>query len=809
MVKNYIRIVFRTFLRNRNYTIINTLGLSLGISMCMIIFLIISYEVRFDRFHTKSDRIYRIVMEDKQPEGTEYSGVTPYPLTKAFRNDFAEVPLVTQLHYEGDAYAKVGAEKLNVEQVLFADSLFFDVFDFKVLSGNPRVELGEPGKAFLTESLAARMFAGRQPTTIRINNELDLDVAGIIADPPPNSHISFSMVISMPSLSSAFVADMPIDEWGLSASGYVYIVLPDQVAKGQLEERFRPFISKYMSAEDAARKSLHLQPLSSIHFDEQFTNNPGEAENAVRSNLIVLGAIGVFILAIACVNFVNLSTAMAVRKSKEIGIRKTLGAGRGQLTRYFLGETFVLTLFSILLSLCVCEWMLPWVNNFLNKSLELDLINDIQFTGFLIGLLLITSLLAGLYPSLFLARLNPIAILKNKTAVSQNSGSSLRKVLVAFQFFIAQGLVVGTLIISDQMEFIRSKPLGFEKDAIVNLPIQNPDKATFEKLRSRLEAHSSIASVTFALGAPTSDNNVTTSYSLAEEGTLSRKFFMNLKPVDRFYIDLYNIQLLAGRTFTESDEKASDFGLPSDQQRFTFIVNESTASQLGFEKAEDIVGKKIKVGVNDVTGEIIGVVKDFHVSSLRNELGPVVMMSLPQFYYDAGIKVNGGQVKESMAFLEDVWKDMFPDNVFEYRFLDEQIAKSYEEEQRTFTLFKVFSGMTLFIACLGLYGLVSFMASQKLKEVGIRKVLGASVNQIILLFSKEFVALILIAFVVAAPLMWYAMSEWLSGFAYQSGISWHAFAIAVVATLMVALLTVGYKALKAATLNPVDTLRNE
>ena len=808
MIKNYLLITLRNFARNRTYTLINILGLSIGISSCLIIFLIVSNELSFDKFHSRYDRIYRVVVEGKTASGNDYGSTTPYPLTKAFRNDFPNVPLVTQLHVQEDVLMKVGAEKSRIRYALFADSLFFEVFDFKVLSGNPRVDLAVPGKVFLTKTLADKLSTdGKRVTTIKLDNKLDLEVAGIVADPPANSHISFTMLVSMPSLSKDFNG-FPIDNWGLTSAGYNYLVLPENLAPEKLEEDFLKFVVKYHSPEDAARKKFKLQPLREIHFDKQYTENPGTSSNADMNDLIVMGVLGVFILSIACVNFINLATALAIKKSKEIGIRKTLGARRSQLTIYFLAETFLLTVFSVVISLCVVEWLLRWLNNFLQLSLELNLTTDPLLLSFIVLLVFFTTTLAGFYPAIVLSGFNPLAVLKNKISAQGSSGSGVRKVLVVFQFIIAQILIMGTLIMAAQMDYFRHKPLGFDTDAVINVPLPDNAKEKIHSLKTRLESNTAVKNVSLSLGAPTSGTNFTTGHFLSDKGPTERHT-VQIKPVDLSYLETYGMKMVAGRWFTEAEERAILEADDPWKANFNYIINEAGARRLGFASPADIVGQKITTGLNDINAEIIGVVGDFHTSSLHQAIEPVIMIVLPQFYYDAGIKVNAKDLSSTIAFIERTWLEVYPDYNFEYEFLDDHLAKLYERDDRTFTLFKVFAGISIFIGCLGLYGLISFMASQKLKEVGIRKVMGASVASIMILFSKEFVKLIIIAFFIAAPLAYYFMNQWLEGFAYRISIPWYVYIIGVVSTLVIALLTVSYRSAEAARSNPADTLRTE
>ena len=808
MIKNYVTITLRNLLRNGNYTVINMLGLSIGISCCMIIFLIISNDLNFDKFHSHYDRIYRIVLEGQTATGFEYGTTTPYPLTKAFRNDFPNVPLITQIHYQEDVLMKVGTEKTRLKNALFADSLFFEVFDFEVLSGNPTVDLGEPGKVFLTKTLADNLSAGgKQVTSIKLDNKLELEVVGIVADPPPNSHMSFTMVISMPSLSKDFMG-FPVDNWGVTISGYSYLIMPDEMSKEKLEEDLKQLVVKYHSPEDAARKKFKLQALRDIHFDQQYSENPGTSANTDKNDLVVMGVLGVFILSIACVNFINLATALAIKKSKEIGIRKTLGARRSQLTVYFLSETFILTLVSVVISLCAVEWLLRWLNHFLELSLELNLLSDPLLVTFLFLLIVFTTILAGFYPAIVLSGFNPLAVLKNKITATGTSGAGVRKVLVVFQFIIAQVLIMGTLIIAGQMDYFRQKPLGFNKESVINVPLPENKKDKNQSLRTRLEAESSIANVSFSLGAPTSGNNFSTGYFLTDRGVQDRRK-VQVKPVDLSYFQTYGLTMAAGRWFTEAEERAILQAEDPWKADYNYIINEAGARSLGFDNPADIVGKKITTGINDINAEIIGVVSDFHTASLHDVIEPVVLMILPQFYYDIGIKVGTNDLTKTIAVVERNWLELYPEYNFEYEFLDDGLAKLYTHDARIFTLFKVFAGISIFIGCLGLYGLISFMASQKLKEVGIRKVLGASVASIMVLFSKEFIKLIVIAFFIAAPLAYYFMNQWLQGFAYHISIPWTVYIIGIVSTLLIALVTVSYRSAEAARTNPAETLRTE
>jgi putative ABC transport system permease protein len=803
VLKNYFVIAVRNLLRNRAYTLINITGLSIGVTSCIIIFLVFRYDLSFDTFHSQHKRIYRVVRDVKMSSGTVYNSAAPYTFPKAFRNDFEDIPLLTAIHYDFEMNVKVGVQKHTVSNVIFADSLFFRVFDFKALSGNPAAELAQPGKVFLTRSLAEKILKNEKQTTLKIGKSTEVEIAGIVEDPPPASHMDFSMIVSMPTLSTEFTGGLPLNEWDMSLRGMSYLVLPEGVTAASIEKRLAVFTKKYCKPESAARTTYRLQPLKDIHFSEQYFFNPGGPATVPDENLIVIAALGIFIVIIACINFIHLATALAINKSKEIGIRKTLGASRGQIARYFLGETLLITVFAVLLSLGITERALPWLNDFTGKELVLDMFGSPALMFFVLAVIVVVTLFSGFYPAVVLSGFNPVAVLKNRVKTQQGSGVAVRKTLVIFQFLIAQVLIIATLVISRQMDYLRTKPLGFDSEAVITLRLPDNKPATMEAFRSRLEGDQNIVSLTFASGAPTSANDFGTLYYLTEKGKEEAYDGVNVKPVDHHYMRTFGIKLKAGRWFTENDAPVSK------GDRYVYVITEAAMKQLGFNNPGQILGKHLTTGVMGIEGEIVGVVEDFHVRSLHTEMKPVVLMNFPFLYYEAGIRIRPGRIREALAGIEAQWETTFPDHDFEYEFLDEHLSGLYRSEERTFALFRIFAGISIFIGCMGLYGLVSFMASQKVKEIGIRKVLGASVGGIVALFSKEFVRVILIAFLVAAPLTWYVMHQWLQRFAYRTSIHWSVFVIGIAATVFIALLTVAYRSVRAALSNPVDTLRSE
>ncbi len=805
MIKNYLKTAYRSLLRNKSYTFINVAGLALGITVCLIIFLLIRYELQFDTFNPNSARLYRVVHASKNSSGVEKSTITPYPFARAFRNDFPDIP-VTQFHFNYETLMTINDEKSEATNIAFADSLFFEILGFEVLSGNPKVELSQPGKVFITESYYKKI-GGDKVKTIKLGNLIELEVAGLIKDPPGPSHINFNMVASYRSLEG--VAEQflgfAIDQWGLNASGFSYVLLPDGQSKEQLEARFPEFVNKYYSKEAAARETYSLQNLSDIHFDQEYDENPGTSSASV-SVLIILGCIAVFILVIACVNFINLSTALSLKKGKEVGVRKTLGAQRSQLAFQYLSEAFLLTLFASLISVGIAEFAAPAVGQFLEKNITASDLHNATTVGFLSILIGLTALLAGAYPALVMSKFNPVDALKSRFLTQQDSSVSLRKTLVVVQFFIAQVLIICTLVVASQIRYFQNTSLGFVKEAVVNVPLPDNKLETLEAFRTRLTA-AGISDVTFALGAPIGDFNFGTGIYRSEIGAEER-YSIRIKPVDIHYKEVYGLELVAGRWFYESEEKLAS-NENKEERQFAYILNEQAVNALGFASAEEAIGKHVTTGLNDIEAPVIGVVKDFHTSSLHNALESVVMLNYPGLYYGAGIKINTNNASAELKTIEGIWTQLFPEYLYEFTFLDDYVEKLYREEERMFAIFEIFAGIAIFIGCLGLFGLVSFMANQKVKEVAIRKTLGASTGQIVQLFSKEFIGLVIIAFVLAAPAAWYAMQWWLSEFAFKVEVSWIVFAAAIFLTLLISFVTVGYRSMRAAQSNPVNALKSE
>ncbi len=798
MLKNNFRLAFRNLKRNSTYTAINILGLSLGISISIIIFLTVQHEFSYDEFHSKKDKVYRVVVDQQDPTGTIYSANVPYPLAVSLKNAMPNIPAITGMHFSTEEQIEINGEKFNEPNIIFADSGFFDVFDFPVIVGNPKKALSQPNQALVTEDFAAKYFEDGEAIGkyFKLNAVADIQVSGIIKNTPSNSHLSYNLIISYSSFTRE-VANFEPNNWGLISYGYCYLTLPNGYEVKDMNDRLQVLVNRFQSKDAASKRKFRLQPLNEIHFDERYAN--GQFKTGNKGHLLIWICIGIFILAIASINFINLSTALSVKRSKEVGVRKVLGADKQQLVKQFLGETFLITLVSVLLSLGLVEWISKVFNNYFNVYLELDLLGKPSQLVLLVTILLSITLLSGLYPSFVLSNFKPVEVLSSKLPKLAVSSISLRHGLVVLQFIIAQILIIGTIVISLQLNYFNDKPLGFSSSALINLPLPRQNTTLLEQLKGRLLAHKNIENVSFAIGLPTSKINASTGFKLsAKSGEI--KGSIDLKVADKDYLKTFGLEMKAGSWFQDQKQTASSK---------KFVINETAAKLMGFSNPEDALGKYLDLGVNDIRAPIIGVIKDFHMTSLREKINPMVIFSMPQFYQEAGVKVNSANLPETIEFLREQWENTFPDYVFKYSFLDTYLQSLYQEEQKTLSLFKLFSGLSIFIGCLGLFGLISFTVYQRTKEIGVRKVLGASIGQLLYLLSREFLLLVSVAFVIASPLAWYLTEKWLANFAFKTTISWWYYFVAFGLTLFIALVTMSIRSFKAATMNPVISLRDD
>ncbi len=796
MFKNYLLTTLRKLNREKNHTAINVLGLALGMACCLFIFLIIQYELSFDRFHSKRERIYRIVTDEKINDLVSTTMGSPIPMAEALRLDFPSLEKVAAMFGNYSAlFAITRADQTTArfqenDNVALVEPEFFEIFDFPWVAGNPQT-LAEPNCVALTESIAKKFFGDENPVgqTLRMDNQIDLKVTGIVKELPRHTDFALHVIVSWKTLPQT---GWEVKSWGnLTSNVNTFVLLPPQYSASELQGKLPAFKNKYFPDATDMNKRVHkLQPLREIHHDGRY-GNYGQ-RTISTTTLWALGLVGAFLLLTACINFINMATAQAINRAKEVGVRKVLGALRSQLVTQYIGETFIITLLGVALAIVLVELSLPSVNEILKIKMSFHLFDGAALLMFVALLVFAVSLLAGLYPALVLSRFLPALAIKSKT--SAGGGLFLRRGLVVLQFVIAQMLIIGTLIVTQQMDYFRNKEMGFNQNALLTVPLPGNDTVQLQTLRTRLAESSRVKSVTFGFSSAVSSNSWDSNLRHTLHGN-EEAFASDLKFADANYIPTYDLKLIAGRNYVASDTV------------FELVVNETFAQKLGLAPG-DIIGKTFKLGRRPYL-PVVGVVRDFHTRPLQEEIRPCLLASNWRAYYEAGIKIETANMKEALAHIEKAWSAAFPEFVFSYQFLDERIAGFYAEEQKMSQLFRVFAGIAIFIGCLGLFGLISFMAAQKTKEIGMRKVLGASVQNILLLFSREFALLIGVAFALAAPVAYFVMQNWLANYPYRIEIGAGVFALALGATLVIAAATIGYRAFKAAATNPVEALRYE
>ena len=806
----FLKTAFRNLWKRKSFSLLNITGLAVGIAASLLIFLVIQNEFSYDRYHKNKDRIYRVTatqFNKSNGEVSAYHGAAPTPLGDAMRQDFPQFEKVASMRDLGQSQIYIPSEGLAEEKrfkenkgLFWVESSMFDIFDFSWLAGSAK-RLNEPNTVVLTEDLANKFFDNPQAAMGKIiqlwSFRIPLTVVGVIKDLPDNTDVPIKMAASFETIRKLAPNAFSDDSWNYVSDNYqCFVLAPKGHNRTAMQSQLRAFEKKYYKDDPSFRWQLDFQPLTDIHFNKDFGRIKKDA--LTTKELWSMGLIGIFLLVVACINFINLSTAQSVNRAKEIGVRKVLGGNKSQLMKQFLQETALITFFSIILGCILAMMALPLLNTIMSRSLSFDLLNNpiIIFYLFITGVLV--TLLAGIYPAMVLSGFNPIYAFKSKINVSASGGISLRRGLVVFQFVIAQLLIIGTIVVIKQMQYFRKQPMGFDKDgiAMINLPSDSSLKTKYPLLKSRVEAIPGVVSASLCMEAPSAVWAWQTDF-IFDNDAEKKDFFITGQFADTSYFKTFGISLLAGRLPFHSDTTRE------------IVVNEAFIKKMGLHTPADVIGKNLSyVGWNRKV-PIVGVFKDYNNKSLRDAIMPVAITTEYSTYEWIAVRMDSRNMNTTMENVRHLFTGIYPSYMFDSFFFDERIEKFYRNEAVTGKLFRIFSILAIFISCLGLYGLVSFMAVQKTKEVGIRKVLGASAQSIIYLFSKEFTLLIGIAFLIAAPVGYYFMHEWLSGFYYHTSIGWWVFAVAIFLSVFIAWATVGYKAIKAALANPVKSLRTE
>ena len=803
MYRNNFILALRNLGRQKVFSIINILGLSLGITCCLVISIFVRYELGFDHYHDKADQTYKVVQETKFAEGMKYWNTTAYPLAEAIRNDFSNVSMVTQAAGPVPRMFRVEDKSGNVfrfeeEYVLFVDPYYPKVFDFTWIQGNPETALSNTASVVLTESLAMKYFnkemssghsiLGRQ---MMLNNKDELTITGLVADAPGNTSLKFNMLI--PYAFFKMHNEYSAGNWSGNYQGSTFVTIDKDQSPATLEKQLATWKKKYLKPEDDNRIDYKLVPLKEMHTNSKYGSGP---RSYVMPLKMIYAAIGValFILAIACVNFINLATAQAANRAKEVGIRKVMGSSKPGLITQFLTENIFLVSITIVFSIALTQFAIDGINQMLSIiTLRLAFDGTSLFIVFIIGLLVV--IFACFYPSVVMSSFRPVDSLKSKFN-NKTGGLSLRRTLIVFQFAIVQLFIIATLVVGAQMNYFKNADLGFSKeDPTIAMNMNEPKNA--EVFRQRLLSNPAIKDVAFSSSSAIAEYNhhLGTSFRLPGQGE-EDGMGAEEKGVDLNYISFFGLELIAGRNFLSMEEKFTEF-----------IVNERVCRALGRTPVQ-MLGQRLII--NEGEGTVVGVVKDFHNKSLQDDISPCIFLNSSWWLERANIKLHStANMPDVLAFVEKQWKELYPEGVFKYTFLDESIAQNYALEELAYKGFTLFSILTIGIGCLGLYGLLSFITLRKTKEVGIRKSLGASVGQIVAMFTKEFVVLVIVAFVIAAPIAYYFMNQWLLDITYRISLSWWMFGSGVALTIVITLFTISYQSIRAARANPVDSLRNE
>ena len=810
MIRNYLKIAFRALLRNKLGAFINVFGLALAIACSMLIYVFITDELAYDRYHTNHDRTYRLTRNFRSPDGSInlHLGHVASPFGPLLKNDFQELETVARTL---KSRLLVVLPSLNGEMpksfyetnAYFAEPEVFKIFNIPVMSGSPNKGLNEPMQLMLSEATSRKYFGTESPLgkSIRLGDALNAVVTGVFADFPDQSHWHPDILVSFATLNDSTIYGRKQLETNFRDNSFgTYILVKEPFNPGKMEAQFPAFLDRHMNqaASDAKASSwttLFLQPLTDIHLRSHLDSE--EEANGNINNVYMMGVIGVFIVLIACFNFVNLSTARASKRVKEVGVRKVVGAHRQQLIYQYLSESVLIAVIALVVALALSAPAMLWLNVFTSKSLDMKILLDSRLLTGLVLFAACVGLLAGFYPAFVLSGFKPALTLKGQHGSAIGKGI-LRKSLVVAQFSISIALIIATVITFQQLNYLNRETLGYSKDQVITLPYYSDDlNPSYEAFYNKLTGESAVKNIARSSLIPTGrlldyqgSARVQKGDSIAETDVVLKNV-----AVDPEFFDTYEVTFVAGRDYSKAVRSDS----------LGFVLNEAAVKMMGLTH-EDIVNHELEYG--GVKGMVIGVVKDFHFESLHEPIVPVIFHSDTQFR-QMSVKLNAKNVQAGIANIEKVWREFLPQIPFEYNFLSETYRNLYQEEQKQGQLLTVFASVAILVACLGLFGLATFNAMQRVKEIGIRKVLGASVSSILGLLSKEIVLLILISNLIAWPVAWYFMNEWLSTFAYHVSMNPFAYMLAGIAAVGIALVTVTAQTIRAATGNPTDTLRHE
>lgn len=781
-------------MNSKNYSLINIAGLSLSIFGSIIIFQFVKFHVDTDTYHQKFKNIYRVVMDLHLDEGIEHEKGSPFILHETLKNDFSNVEHTAYLgqHEMTISISKGNSSPdryLEKEFAAFINEGYFKIFDYQWQAGNASL-LNLPNMAVLTEKYAKKYFGEANPINqiLNINNKQDVKVIGVLKDIPGNTDLRTEVFISLPTMKT-IMPEFGYEDWQwFTKSKETYISLKNKTSKETFEAQFSSFSKKYYG-ENARYYQFHLQKLSDVHFNLDYNGK------IKKSTILFFSLIGILLIVIACINFINLSTAHSFRRSKEIGIRKTLGSSQPQLFWQFMTEVAIVSGVSVMLALFFAYIATPVVNDWLAVRITFKQFFDFKTVIFVFILVIFTTLTAGFYPSLVVAWFNPLNALKGNSK-EFGGGISLRKGLVVMQFGISFILIAFSILIVQQINYINNKDIGSSKKLILHIKIPNPENNNLTVFKNQLLQKPYVQNISFSGIPPSSKEGWGGSIKLDDRGW--EKFPVRSRSADENYLDTYQIKLLTGRKPVASDTIRE------------VLINEKLVKTLGFKDPEEALNRKLTIGdADNKIATITGIVSDFNNTDLYSGIEPTVIFSLKTRYKQAAVRLNTFDAKNKIREISEVWQAIYPNDVFEYSFYDDELARFYAREEVTRGLIIFFASLSVFVSCLGLLGLVSLAVSQRIKEIGVRKVLGASAGGIIALLSQDFLKLIIIANGIAIPVAYYFMNKWLQDFAFRISIGWELFLLAGAIALLIALATISFQAIKAAMANPVKALRTE
>ncbi len=811
MFKNYFKIAFRNIWSQKGYSFINIFGLAVGLTCAILIITFIQNELSYDKFNKKSDRIYRVTREwfNKSGESSFHLARVAPPAGPLLKNDFPQIVKDEVRFLHDNAFLEINNISIVENKFYWAEQSAFNILTIPFVEGDPETALKEPKSLVLTESMAKKYFGNVDPLgkTIIYEHDYQFKITGVVKDVPPNSHFHYDFLASFITLYDPAVIGRKTLETNWGSNNYItYVLLENNLSIDELEKNIPEFMDKYMAQNYRANNvelptiplhkltTLHFQKITDIHLQSHLTT---EIEpNGDISTVYLLSAVALFLLLIACINFMNLATARSAKRAKEIGVRKVMGADKGQLIKQFLGESMLTVFISLFFSIIFVEVAIRPFSDFMQRNLEFSFTGNITLSLIIFGITLFVGFAAGIYPAFVLSTFSPVKSLHEKTLMSRKS--KFRSTLVILQFSISIILIIAVGVVYTQLNFIQNKDLGYNRDHLVILPSSSKIKNNLDSFKSQLLQNPGIRMVTSSRLVPSDMLLNSWGGRIDNNGKMEPiSFRLAVQEVDYDFLNTYQLKIIAGRGFSR------DFATDDSA---AFILNESAVKKLGLTNQEAI-NKKIIYGGNP--GRIIGVVNDFNFESLHNEIIPIIMLITKNGNNQVTVKISGNDIPATLNFLKSKWAEYRPGYPFDYSFLDSRLNELYLKDQKLGTAFGIFAIIAIIIACLGLFGLASYTAEVRTKEIGVRKVLGASVSNIALLISKEFLWLIIAANIAAWPIAYYAMNKWLSEFAYAEKINIWLFIGAGFLALLIALLTVSYQSIKAALQNPVKSLKYE